>query len=84
MSLQKPEMCKVDGIFWLRNGLNLYHRICTDLPIMVIKDTFFCPELILKTISKTLGKFTENAIIQMFIKISFPVRFKSFSVFLIQ
>ena len=45
---------------------------------------FFCPGLILKTISKTLGNFIENAIIQIFIKTSFPVKFKSFSVFLIR
>ena len=53
------------------------------MPIVVIRGTFFCLELILKMISKHLCNFTENAIIQIFIKISFSVKFKSFSVFLI-
>ena len=47
---------------------------------MVIKGVSFCPELILKTISKLLGNFTANASFRIFIKLSFPVKFKSFSV----
>ena len=54
-----------------------------DLPVMLIKGTSFCPELIFKTNSKPLANFTENAIFRIFI-ISFPVEFKSFNVFLIK
>ena len=78
MSLQKPEMYKVEGIFWLRNGPNLFHRIQTFQ--MVIKDTPFHPVLIFKTISKSLGNFTENAIFRIFIKISFPQTLKCMKV----
>ena len=56
----------------------------TDLSIMVIKGTPFCSELILKTIYKPLSNFTENAVFRIFIKISFLVEFKRFSVFLIK
>ena len=45
MSLQKPEMCKMDGIFWLQNGFNVFHMMDTDLAVMVIKETPFCPQL---------------------------------------
>ena len=56
----------------------------TDLSVMVIKETSFFPQLKFKTISKSLGNFTEIAISRIFIKISFSVKFKSFSIFLIK
>ena len=83
MSPQKPEMWKVDGIFLVAEWPLLVPHD-TDLLIMVIKSTSFCPELIFKTISKLLANFTENAIFRVFIKVSFLVEFKSFSVFLIK
>ena len=56
----------------------------TGLPIMVIKHTPFCPELILDPFPNPWVILQKNAIFRIFIQISFPVRVKRFSVFLIK
>ena len=81
MSLPKPEMCKRMGYFVCEMAVTC--SIGYGLANNGNKRLIFLHWVNFQNNFQALGNFIENAIFRIFIKISFPVKFKRFSVLLI-